>query len=711
MNEEQRFVIDVFGKGFRTYKNENFVLYGVGKNTEAILDADLGYSILGLMDEKTVGQYRYGKKVLSEAEVIAVKPIIAIIARDSVVSIIYERIRHLEKYGIRIFDFSGKLMCGRKSCQHLQLDYWNRSVGELYELIDQHSCISFDIFDTLLMRKVLEPDDVFLLMENMYSVKTEVPFHIMRQEAANVLGSTASLREIYQYIESRFCIRNIDVVRWEQQEFLLDKELIIPRTVMRNIYSYAQSKNKQIWLISDMYYSVAQIEELLLDNGITGYDQLFISCDIRKSKENGDLYRYCKKISHRDNWLHIGDNRRADIEEAQKNNIDSFHIYSSYELLMASSLRKLAVHLGTLQRRLMLGLFVAEAFNDPFCMYHTDGVFCADDLREIGYLFVGPVLEEFVRWMFNVAVEQQCEQILFPSRDGYLIQKIYRILGDGLPGYVADNCYFRASRRAVTVAAIEGKEDIDFISKRLFRGSNVEFLQQRFGLDVYDDVSCVENINNMSIEDCIDQNIIAILNEAQNEKREYVKYLDEQGIINAKRQLVFDFVAGGTVQYFLSKILEKKLIGCYFATMNLPNDMFRKMEDIRAAFGNVTSYDVQSNIGRYYLFLEAILTDGNATFVKINTDGNFIYEEQTDDDKRRWKDIKKVHKGVCQYVQDIKKYGIDRPVELNFADELYGNLFSENVNIVDKIKQIFYNDDLYDGTGKYSFWACSGAED
>lgn len=48
MNEEQRFVIDVFGKGFRTYKNENFVLYGVGKNTEAILDADLGYSILGI---------------------------------------------------------------------------------------------------------------------------------------------------------------------------------------------------------------------------------------------------------------------------------------------------------------------------------------------------------------------------------------------------------------------------------------------------------------------------------------------------------------------------------------------------------------------------------------------------------------------------------------------------------------------------------------
>ena len=36
---------------------------------------------------------------------------------------------------------------------------------ELAKLIDQYEVISFDIFDTLLMRRVLEPQDVFRLVE------------------------------------------------------------------------------------------------------------------------------------------------------------------------------------------------------------------------------------------------------------------------------------------------------------------------------------------------------------------------------------------------------------------------------------------------------------------------------------------------------------------------------------------------------------------
>lgn len=706
MSEEQRLVVEAFKKGFEKFKDQNIVLYGIGKNTEAILEAVSGFSIPGLMDAKTVGQFFYGKKVLSEEEVVNLNPIIAIIARDSVVNIIYERIKHLYlKNGIRIFDFSGQVLAGKKQIfRNGNLPYWECSLDELYSEIDRHDRISFDVFDTLVTRKVLEPEDVFVLVEERSALKGSVPFHVMRKQAENSLDGSPSLEEIYANMKKLYRLTEKDVTYWKEQEILIDQQLTIPRETMQKAFLYAKSQKKEIFLLSDMYYSKEQMQEILQKCGISGYDQLLISSVEKASKEDGELYRKCIVMYGNNTWLHIGDNRRSDIEEAKKEGIDSYHIYSGYEMLMASSLQMLAAHIEPFQRRIMLGLFVSKAFNDPFRLCRTNGVLSIDDLNELGYLFIAPMLTEFTRWMLRFASEKGYEQILFPSRDGYVIQKLYQLMGKGTKQYIEDNCYFRASRRSVSVAALEKEEDIFFIADRKFSGTNQELLAKRFGVMPDDvDEEFVKEQGESNTGDFLEKYKSEIIREAEEERETYRSYLNAKGLLNNKKQLIFDFVAGGTVQFYLSKIMKKTLHGCYFATMNLPNQMYKSEEFIDAPFGNISSYGVKNNLGRYYLFLETILTDGCSTFIKIDKNGEEVYETG-DNSVVIWKMIEQVQKGIFSYANDMKQLAVDAPVELAFADELYGVMFGECVKVDNSIKKIFYNDDCYDGVERYPVW-------
>ena len=62
-----------------------------------------------------------------------------------------------------IYDVAGRDLS--KICSEaMSVDYSDEN--EIVAAIMAHECVSFDIFDTLLMRKVMYPEDVFELMED-----------------------------------------------------------------------------------------------------------------------------------------------------------------------------------------------------------------------------------------------------------------------------------------------------------------------------------------------------------------------------------------------------------------------------------------------------------------------------------------------------------------------------------------------------------------
>ncbi len=706
---EQKLVIDTFQKCFDLHKQYPIVLYGTGKNTEAVLSGTKGFRFVGLMDQAVTGETVYNRKVLNDDEIIKIRPIIVIIARQSVVNIIFKRIQYLSvEYGIPVYDFQGNLL----GQEHLiyrneELSYWEVSELELINKIRENDMISFDIFDTLLMRRVLQPTDVFELVEaQLKSQGCDYPFASIRMKAENALKDCPGLDEIYEKMQELLPVDNRMISRMKKLECDTDAEVLLRREKMCRIFRLALDEGKKVYLLSDMYYSKAHMEKLLQQNGIAGYQDLFVSCEIKGGKSDGALYQKYLSQAGFGSKLHIGDNRRADVEKAREHEINTFHIYSAYELLMASSLQDVLADADTLQKRCILGLLISRVFNDPFSLYSTKGYFTIKNICDVGYCFVAPMLTEFVKWFILQIKERKIQQILFPSRDGFLLKKVYELMID----CDVNTVYFRTSRRAAAVAGIQDSADIKRIASRKYQGTYADYLKQRFGIAMRDTDIRGTMIVKESWDELTQQILkdyeYQILKNARTEREQYLRYFERKGLLTDKAQAIFDFVAGGTVQYNLTRLLHHDILGLYFATMNLPNEMYdADTDDIRTAYGNIQSYKVQNQLGKYYLFLETILVDGSESFSHIDAKGTEIFERKSP--AGNYREIEKLQTAVLEFVSDYQRYfsciNTDKP-ELEFVDQLFGMLFSDRCIVEEEIKKVFSSDDIYDGIGAYQLW-------
>lgn len=719
---EQKDIIEAFNRGFADKKQSKIIVYGIGINTKAVLEGTDGFSFIGLMDVATEGQCKYGYNVYS-ADIVAetlADSIIAIIARDSVINIIYKRIEwlHTEK-GMDIYDYAGrKLGINEGMYRNESLPYWSKNVDFMKKEIDRHSIITFDIFDTLVTRKVLSPTDIFELVDKW--VKEEIGdidyknLRLTCEKKLGEMGGFPSLDDIYAAMRggtnkrkhNNLTVEDMEVIK--QYEYNLDMNSIVPRDCMVDLFNYAR-KNKKVYLLSDMYYSENQIVQMLQSNGITGYEGIWISCERGATKEAGTMYE--KFVSHLKcvglissckekelkKIVHIGDNRYCDYDRAVEAGIDAINIYNGYELLQASSMQDILVEPKDISCKLVLGLINASAFNNPFSLSLDKGWYAIHDTYSLGYVFLGPIILGFSQWFKKKVESIGVHQILFPSRDGYLIQKVYDMIDDGnnLP-----TIYFRASRRALTVASIQDRSDIERISSRRYEGIVADYMMTRFGIHIIDtDLRATKLIGDMSqceIDTLLNDYEDAIISNAQRERYYYLNYLKKMGIDIGRKMAVFDFVASGTVQYNLERLLQMDLNGIYFATMNLPNDMYTEKTDrIKTAFGNVRPYSSSTNMAKNYLFIESILVDDKPTFSHIDDNGNEIYEEQVN--RTSYSDIESVQKGILSFVADyVDLYG-NIPINLKFADSIYGILFSKQCKVDNEIKRKFINDDYYDG--------------
>ncbi len=705
---EQEYVIQQFQKAFAKWKDASFVLYGLGKNTEAILKQTEGFRFVGLMDAKNTGKEFWGLRVLSEKEILTLRPKIVIIARKSVIPIIYARISYLqEEHGLSVYDFEGKRPGnGQTRYSNQNLQYWKITEENMIKAIQNHACISFDIFDTLLMRKVLEPTDVFGIVERILEEKGYVGNHFYeyRIQAEKSLANYPLLTQIYEEMGRKYNIPNDVLEEWRELEVQVEKRVIVPRRNMVWMFRYALEQGKKVFLISDMYFSEKELEGILIEHGIEGYNGLLVSCEYQKGKEDGSLFQEYKRVAKEESYLHIGDNRYSDGQNAQKCGLDTFQIYSAYEIWLASSMQSLLIQLDSLEQRCILGNLIWKCCENPFALHKGKGILVVDEPEELGYIFLGALYDEFIVWLLQKLAEEKVEQLLLPSRDGFLID---RMLAEKEELFF-DTVYFKASRRAVSVASMWTEQDILFLVERGFQGTFGELLWQRYGIKPKkDDIKKGYHVKERSVEEVkayVLSYKIEILQNAEREREEYLTYLNSLGIYTKKKQAIFDFVASGTVHYFLQKLLGVEWKGFYFATMNHPNEKYHLEDNISSAYGNICSYETGNQVAKHYIFLETVMVDGNPT-LRCVEDGNFVYEsKELDNDSI----VHKVQEGILNYQHDMHKMRELVPnwrAEINFADRIFGKLFAGSCQVSRIIKQGFFNDDIFDGVKAYSAWS------
>lgn len=623
MEKEQEEIVEKFRSHFKRKMCKPMVIYGTGISAEALITKCRDYPIAGVMDLAKTGEYFCGLPVLSQDEMVEkrLKRII-VAARPSVHGIIYKRIqRWCKEYGIEVLDIYGNDVAEKTANHERSLPYFQKTYEDLKREIDAHEVISFDVFDTLLMRKVYEPTDVFLLMDLELSDRFPFVFSKERKSAEQRRreNTEPTIYEIYREIGEKNGLSGEVLQELLELEIAYEKRVLCIRERMKRCMEYCVRQGKEVYLVSDMYFPAEILEELLEEQGITGYRELLVSCDYGTPKP-GRLFDILREKTG-GNCLHIGDQMEADYCSPKRHGMDAFLIMPAVGMMECSAYSDALVYLGNIESRVMLGMLASQVFNDPFALCESKGLPEIRDGETFGYALIAPLVLSFAVWLFHEVKKQKNSVLLFSARDGWLIQKVFRKLKAGwrLSGLPQD-VYFMVSRKALEIAD---------------------------GEDV------------------------------QAGKR-YREYLDKLELGRYEEIYFFDFMSRGTCQWMLEKISGRKCKGLYFQK-SVSGIAGKDAIEVRAYLEETSVQEKEWRIFALCDFLECILTSYEPSFIRFDENGSSIFDKEGRTAKQM--DIlKQIHAGILRYCDDfagiMPKLPEDMPPYM-FCDEILRYLSSE----------------------------------
>ena len=217
MEQKSKYDIEIenFRHVFYDMKNKKIAIYGMGRRSATLLPGITDFNVIGILDrdESNVGKELCGIKVISINNVDATVDVIIINSDPSNYEIIYKRIT--KDITVPVYYADGRLAClSDEDTSYGQNEYWESSYKELKDKIDRADTVSFDIFDTLIMRKIFSPEDVFRLLGEKVRTELKLDCEIagIRAQAAAQCGSNATINEIYKQIRKSTNLTDDDIV-------------------------------------------------------------------------------------------------------------------------------------------------------------------------------------------------------------------------------------------------------------------------------------------------------------------------------------------------------------------------------------------------------------------------------------------------------------------------------------------------------------------
>ena len=170
--------------------------------------------------------------------------------------------------------------------------------------------ISFDIFDTILGRRVPEPPDVFSLLDQ----QGYVGFRAARQKA-EALSTTKEWEDIYDWFQK------ITGVDREMRLRLQELEVQAEESVVYRIHENAKLLTESSVIISDMYLTKPLILRLLRRIGVPfNESRVYVSPYGKGVGYMWDIVKAKYNIS-----LHRGDNAHSDVHMARQYGVPAQH--------------------------------------------------------------------------------------------------------------------------------------------------------------------------------------------------------------------------------------------------------------------------------------------------------------------------------------------------------------------------------------------------
>lgn len=370
-------------------------------------------------------------------------------------------------------------------------------------LVEQAGYVSFDVFDTAVLRIVKEPADLFDLVERWYRTTVgplTFRFRVVRVESERLARervwtrnscTETTLDEIYECMEEVFGVAHETAMVLKDLEVATELKGCTRNDEVHAIYRYCLEIMRPIVFVSDMYLPLEVVRQILHKCGYERFRYLFVSSALKATKSSGDLYEcILKELACRpEEILHIGDRYDSDVTMARRYGLATYLYEKCGERVRRLDHTKrhrlqrcaspgvgegsveASIYVATILRRLLMNRSTRpEESDDPFWY-------------EFGYISAGPLFFGFTNWLLARAVEDRVETLYFLSRDGQILKRVYDHLSPWVE-HAPPSEYLYASRRALNVPAITEIDErtMDF----LVGGTSIlrvtQFLE-RLGLD------------------------------------------------------------------------------------------------------------------------------------------------------------------------------------------------------------------------------------
>lgn len=454
---------------------------------------------------------------------------------------------------------------------------------EIIAGVKEKDVVSFDIFNTLLMRMVKKPEDIFTMVgekqEERKLLKDTLSsgeFAIIRKEAENRAykkkmeesksSGQAGEYTIFDIYKEFPAFLKVPIERLAELEVETEKENIFCNDAMYELLKSLKEEGKRILLISDMYLNKSQILELLWEIGIDTnryVDELYISCEYGLNKRDGRLFQTVCKLEKVDEkqLFHIGDDAMADRMGADKAGVASFH-YKIWEDIPLSLFYEESYHKNLVPQLYSMRLLAEYERKEA----HREEVG-----YELGALFFGPVLAVFTDWLLLEAKNRNTKAIYPIMREGELFEKLikqavefYEIEGmEVKPLYLSRKSVFLPSYTEFSREMYEEcLEKPEHSVEDLFRTLGVE--EQVTEFEKYRNIFVRDlwkvkelNLSKAVFETLNSEDVKKKINKEIKEQRELLlAYLKEGFQIDADF-MTCDIGYGGTIQSRINRLLQE----------------------------------------------------------------------------------------------------------------------------------------------------------
>ncbi|HEG2660448.1 TPA: hypothetical protein SCV26_000967 [Campylobacter coli] len=453
------------------------------------------------------------------------------------------------------------------------------TLKQISELIKSESVkiISFDIFDTLLVRPCINPSDMFKIIATRAGL--DESFIKIRQLAEQYARENKpfyeddiTIDDIYRHLHLNFELSIEECERLKIIEMEVEFDYLYPKNSIQDLFFEALENRKKVIIVSDMYLPKNFLEKVLEKNNYKNYDGLFVSGDLKISKGSGRLFdfiiaKFEKMGFDKSSILHIGDNQRADVNMPNSKGIKGVRIvnsstrFSMLHLLDSIQYSKMVFT----DNRFILGFMINKVFDHISRPYDKEHSMFNGEIENFTNLLLTPIFYAFARWLLEDCKKNNIDTLLLVYRDGYLIEKILNIFLKDRESQISIKP-LRLSRKALY--AFDGLSKKECKKKLVAIPASAtmtveNFLKLRFLMDDFQIAEASEKYNfvlDAYVGDVKNQLTIAdqvyeyFFNNAKK-KTEVIKDYCRHVIADGENIAVFDVGYSGRICKFLKDVL------------------------------------------------------------------------------------------------------------------------------------------------------------